>query len=452
MYFKKIETQGIAHYSYMVGDEDFIAVIDPVRDVGIYMQEARKAGMRIKYILETHRNEDYVSGARELGDKTGANIYISGHEDLGYVFGEKIEDGFELKIGEVKLKAIHTPGHTMGHLSYALYERDKLNPYMVFTGDCLFMGDAGRTDFYGKSNLEKMTGLLYDSIFEKLLPLGDEVLMFPAHGAGSACGESMDERPFSTIGYEIRHNKLLQVDSKGQFIDDFAKMRIKPRYFEKMEELNVKGADFVGQDIVLNAFTFEEIKQLKEEVLLLDIRSKEAHIGGHIPGSIYMSKKSISTFLGAIFKTDEKILFVIDDNIGELEEIYCYCKRIGFDNILGYFPNASSQWENNGEELEKVSTISAKKYRETSRDSEFMLLDIRKSDEIEDTDPHENRVNIPLHNIYKCLAHLSYDLPTFVLCNSGERATIGYSYLKRKGYNPIVITGGVKMLEALNEK
>jgi len=251
MYFKKIETQGIAHYSYMVGDEDFIAVIDPVRDVGIYMQEARKAGMRIKYILETHRNEDYVSGARELSEKTEAPIYVSGHEDLGYVFGEKIEDGFELEIGKVKLKAIHTPGHTIGHLSYALYERDKLNPYMVFTGDCLFMGDAGRTDFYGKSNLEKMTGLLYDSIFEKLLPLGDEVLMFPAHGAGSACGESMDERPFSTIGYERRHNKLLQVDSKGQFIDDFAKMRIKPRYFEKMEELNVKGADFVGQDIVL---------------------------------------------------------------------------------------------------------------------------------------------------------------------------------------------------------
>jgi rhodanese-related sulfurtransferase len=165
-----------------------------------------------------------------------------------------------------------------------------------------------------------------------------------------------------------------------------------------------------------------------------------------------MSKKSLSTFLGAIFKTEEKLVFITDGNLEDLEEIYWYCRRTGFDNILGYFPNVSNQWENNGEELEKVATISAKKYRETSREGEFMLLDIRKSDEIEDSDPHENRVNVPLQNIYKCLAHLSYDLPIFVLCNSGERATIGYSYLKRKGYNPIVIAGGVKMLEALDDK
>lgn len=452
MYFKKIETQGIAHYSYMVGDEEYIAVIDPVRDVGIYMDEARKAGLKIKYILETHRNEDYVSGARELGHKTGAAIYISGHEDLGYVFGEKIEDGFELKLEGVTLKAIHTPGHTLGHLSYALYESDNSKPYMVFTGDCLFMGGAGRTDFYGKSNLEKMTGLLYDSIFKKLLPLGDEVLMFPAHGAGSACGDSMDKRPFSTLGYEKKHNNVLQVDSKQEFIENLGKMKIKPQYFDKIEEINVKGSDFVCGDIILNALTFSELKEIKDKVLLLDIRTKEAHIGGHIPGTIYMSKGSLSTFLGAIFKTNEKLVFVTDNNVSDLEEIYWYCKRIGFDNIIGYFPNSSNQWENNGEELEKVATISAKKYREVSIDGDFMLLDIRKSDEIEDSDPVENRVNIPLHNIYKCLAHLSYDLPTFVLCGSGERATIGYSYLKRKGYNPIVIAGGAKMLEVLDEK
>ena len=452
MYFKKIETQGIAHYSYMVGDEEVVAVIDPVRDVGIYMEEARKAGLKIRYILETHRNEDYLSGSRELGDKTDASIYLSGHEDLGYTFGEKIMDGFQLKMTSITLKAIHTPGHTLGHLSYVLYENDNTAPYMVFTGDCLFMGDAGRTDFYGKTNLEIMTGHLYDSIFEKLIPLGDEVLMFPAHGPGSACGESMDKRPFSTLGYEKKNNRFLQVTSKKDFVEKFAKMRIKPQYFEKMEELNAKGAEFVGQEIVLNALTFQDLKEIKDQALLLDIRTKEAHIGGHIPGSIYMSKKSLSTFLGAIFKTEEKLVFITDGNLEDLEEIYWYCRRTGFDNILGYFPNASNLWENNGEELEKVATISAKKYRETSREGEFMLLDIRKSDEIEDSDPHENRVNVPLQNIYKCLAHLSYDLPIFVLCNSGERATIGYSYLKRKGYNPIVIAGGVKMLEALDDK
>ena len=452
MFFRKIETKGIAHFSYMVGDKDCIAVIDPVRDIGIYMHEARKVGMRIKYIFETHRNEDYVSGSMELGEKTGAKIYISAHEDLGHVYGESIEDGFEVEIGSLKLKALHTPGHTLGHLSYALYEKKNKDPYMVFTGDCLFMGDAGRTDFYGKSNLEKMTGLLYDSIFKKLLSLGDEVLMFPAHGAGSACGDSMDRRPLSTLGYEKKHNQTLQVDSKGEFIQNFARMRIKPRYFDKIEELNIKGAPFVGEEVILNSLTFEELKEIKDEALLIDIRTKEAYIGGHIPGSIYMSKSSISTFLGAIFKTDEKIVFIMDNCINDLEEIYWYCRRIGFDNILGYFPNVSTHWESNGEEFEKVSTITAKKYMESKIDKNFILLDTRAKDEISEDDPDENRINIPLQNIYKCLDKLKYDIPIYVLCGSGERSTIGYSYIKSKGYNPRVITGGIEMLEALSEK
>ena len=451
MFFKIVETKGIAHYSYIVGDGDYIAVIDPVRDVGIYMEEARKAGMRIKYIFETHRNEDYVSGSIELGEKTGATIYISAHEDLDHVYGEKIRDGFEVEMGDLKLKALHTPGHTLGHLSYVLFEKDNLSPYMVFTGDCLFMGDVGRSDFYGKESLEKTTGLLYDSIFEKLLPLGDEVLMFPAHGKGSACGESMAERLFSTMVYLRKYNEALQVDSKDEFIQNFARMRIKPRYFNTMEQLNVKGAAFVGEEVILNALTFNELIQIKEDTLLIDIRSKEAHIGGHIPGSIYMSKKNISTFLGAIFEPDEKIAFIIDQNIHDLEEIYWYCKRIGFDNIVGYFPKAVNLWEKHGEELEKVGTISAKKCHDISGDSEFILLDIRKKEEIKDEDPDANRINIPLHNIYKCLDKLVYDIPIYLLCNSGDRATTAYSYLKLKGFNPIVVSGGTEMFDALRD-
>lgn len=208
MYFKKFETVGLAHYSYMIGEGDDIAVIDPMRDVEIYMHEARKAGMRIKYIFETHRNEDFVVGSMELAEKTGATIYISGHEELGHVYGEKIQDGFEVEIGKITLKAIHTPGHTLGHMSYAVFESGIEKSYMVFTGDCLFMGDLGRTDFYGEENLNKMTGLLYESVFEKLLPLGDHVLLCPAHGAGSSCGDSMAERAYSSFGYEKATNEL----------------------------------------------------------------------------------------------------------------------------------------------------------------------------------------------------------------------------------------------------
>ncbi|GAB1399016.1 hypothetical protein MASR1M66_04680 [Aminivibrio sp.] len=153
MFFKRIKTEGLAHYSYMVGDGGSLAVIDPMRDVGVYMHEARKAGMKIESVLETHRNEDFLVGSRELGEKTGARIYISGHENLEYEYGEKIQEGFELTLGSLRLKAVHTPGHTLGLLSYVLYEKDREEAYMAFTGDCLFMGGLGRTDFYGRENL-----------------------------------------------------------------------------------------------------------------------------------------------------------------------------------------------------------------------------------------------------------------------------------------------------------
>lgn len=449
MFFKRIETEGIAHYSYMVGDENHIAIIDPVRDVGIYMHEARKVGMKIQHIFETHRNEDVVSGSMELGEKTGATIHISGHEDLGHVYGEKIKDGFEVRLGTIRLKAIHTPGHTLGHLSYAVFEHDATSPFMVFTGDCLFMGDVGRTDFYGKENLVKMTGQLYDSIFEKLLPLGDEVLMFPAHGPGSACGETMDERPYSTLGYERKYSGVLQVTTKDAFVQNQANMKIKPRYFETMESLNINGADFVGDEIVLNSLSFEELQNLDDEVLLLDIRTKEAYIGGHIPGSLYLSKESIATFLGALYKPDEKIVFITGTDATDVEQVYWRCKRIGFDGILGYFPYATSQWESQGKKLEKVSTISAKEYATIPKDGEFILLDIRKEHEFEEDDPSENRIIIPLQELYKHLDALRSETPIYILCNSGERATIAYSYLKPKGYDPIVITGGIEMLNAL---
>jgi hydroxyacylglutathione hydrolase len=447
MFFKKIETKGLAHYSYMIGDADDVAVIDPMRDVHIYMHEARKAGLRIKYILETHRNEDYVVGSIELAEKTGATIYISGHEDLGHVYGERILEDYELQVGKLTIKAMHTPGHTLGHMCYAVYEQGVESAYMVFTGDCLFMGDLGRTDFYGKEKLYEMTGLLYESVFHKLLPLGDHVLLCPAHGAGSACGDSMDKRPYSSFGYEKVTNKLLQLESKEVFIEKFARMRIKPRYFDRMEVLNVNGADFVGNDVVLNVLTVDEVAEMKEDILLIDARTKEGFIGGHIPGSIYLPKGNITAFLGSIFDPDEKIAFVIDGQMGEMEEIYWYCKRIGFDNIVGYLPDGIEMWQEKGHEVVQLATISAKTYKEMPKDDTFILLDIRDYVEMEPKDPDENKVSIPLKSLYESLDKLEMDKhkTIYVLCGSGNRATTATAYLITKGYHAVVITGGVGM-------
>jgi hydroxyacylglutathione hydrolase len=452
MFFKRIETEGLAHYSYMVGDGDDIAVIDPMRDVQVYMHEARKAGMRIKYILETHRNEDYVIGSMELSEKTGAKIYISDHEDLGHVYGERIRDGFELEMGEIRIKAIHTPGHTLGHMSYALYEEGKEDAYMVFTGDCMFMGDFGRTDFYGEENLEKMTGLLYDSVFNKILPLGDQVLLLPAHGAGSVCGDSMDERPYSSLGYEKATNELLQVESKEEFIERFAKMRIKPRYFERMEVLNVKGGDFVGDEVVLNVLTVEEVEAIKDDVILVDARTKEGYIGGHIPGSIFLSKDNLTAFLGSMYFPDDKLAFVIDGSMGEMEEIYWYCRRIGFDNILGYLPEGIEIWQEKGNDIHKLPTVTASEYKEMDKGDDFILLDIRDAEEIEEGDPSENRVNIHLKSLYENLDKLDRNKTIYVLCGSGNRATTAASYLKFEGFNAAVITGGVRMYRNISQE
>ena len=452
MFFKRIETEGLAHYSYMVGDGDDIAVIDPMRDVQVYMHEARKAGMRIKYILETHRNEDYVIGSMELSEKTGAKIYISDHEDLGHVYGERIRDGFELEMGEIRIKAIHTPGHTLGHMSYALYEEGTEDAYMVFTGDCMFMGDFGRTDFYGEENLEKMTGLLYDSVFNKILPLGDQVLLLPAHGAGSACGDSMDERPYSSLGYEKATNELLQVESKEEFIDRFAKMRIKPRYFERMEVLNVKGGDFVGDEVVLNVLTVEEVEAIKDDVILVDARTKEGYIGGHIPGSIFLSKDNLTAFLGSMYFPDDKLAFVIDGSMGEMEEIYWYCRRIGFDNMLGYLPEGIEIWQEKGIDIHKLPTVTASEYKEMDKGDDFILLDIRDAEEIEEGDPSENRVNIHLKSLYENLDKLDRNKTIYVLCGSGNRATTAASYLKFEGFNAAVITGGVRMYRNISQE
>lgn len=445
MYFKGIETEGLAHFSYMIGDGNDIAVIDPMRDVHVYMHEARKEGMRIKYIFETHRNEDYISGSMELAEKTGATIYISGHEDLGYAYGEKIRDGFQLSIGEIVIKAIHTPGHTLGHMSYAVYEKGMEKAFLVFSGDCLFMGDIGRTDFYGEENLKKMTELQYESVFEKLLTLGDHVILCPAHGVGSACGESMDDRPYSTMGYEKMTNQLLQFGTKQAFIESFSRMRIKPRYFDRMEVLNVEGADFVGNDVVLNTMTVDEVAEIKDDILLIDVRTKEGFIGGHIPGSIFLHKESLTAFLGSIYLPDVRIAFVIDGLVGEMEEIYWYCRRIGFDNILGYLPDGIKAWMQKGNEVRQLETISAKAYKEMPKHDDFILLDIRDENEVDTKDPEKNLIHIPLKILYKSLDKLDKKKTIYVLCSSGNRATTASSYLDGKGYHAIVITGGAEM-------
>lgn len=245
MLFQRFESTGLAHYSYLIGDGHRAIVIDPRRDCDVYVEAAVREELQITHVLETHRNEDYATGSVELANRTGATILHSAHDDLRYGYGQPICDGETLDIGQLTLKALHTPGHTRGHMSYLLHDPHG-TPWMIITGDALFAGDVGRTDFLGPDMMDEMAGLLFNSLFEKILPLGDGVIVCPAHGAGSACGTAIAARPWTTIGLEREHNVKLQYTEKGDFVKRVPRILDRPPYFSVMEKLNLEGPPVLG--------------------------------------------------------------------------------------------------------------------------------------------------------------------------------------------------------------
>lgn len=443
MYFKRIFTPGLSHYSYLLGDSEDMAVIDPRRDIEVYIEEARNTNKRITAIFETHRNEDYISGAVELGERTGASIYISKYEKLGHSYGEEIGEEDEFKIGRLKLKPLHTPGHTLGHLSYILYAKDEV-PYMAFVGDTLFWGDVGRSDFYGEDKLPEMTGLLYDSIFKKLLPLGDHVIMMPAHGAGSSCGGEIEERDDSTLGYERRGSPALQVESKEQFVEKHGYMRLKPPYFEKIEEYNIKGASQVGAAVKLNSLRLEEIAERRHTII--DIRGKESYSGKHIQGSVFLKKDIVSAYLGWIVNTEDPIAFLSDGLSGnDLEQSYWTARRMGYDNIVGVYGDGTiAELEKHGVELARTCEVAPDEYLKAYKGA--TVLDVRIAEEVKDEYPFRDRMIIPLQLLSESLDELRGNREIMILCRSGKRSTVAYSILEREGINAKVVSGGIEAI------
>lgn len=438
MFFEKIETEGLAHYSYIIGSQGRAVLIDPMRDPKRYIDILKREGLQLKYIFETHRNEDYITGSIQLSELTGAEVFISGYEDLGYVYGQDIYDGDKYVFGDCTIKALHTPGHTKGHMSYILYEDNRDNPYMIFTGDCLFVGDIGRTDFYGEENLEEMTSLMYDSIFNKILPLGDDVIVNPAHGNGSACGDEMDERPSTTIGYERINNPKLQFLDKDEFIKNHGKMRIKPIYFEKMEVCNVKGAPYVNFDDRLKPINYND---LDSEWKIIDLRSPHAFASAHIPGSLYISMDNLASYLGNLLDTETNLVFLAEnDDLDILKEAYWTSKRIGFDNVKGFLVDGIDGYVNCGHCWDELETVNGIEYKNIE---DKFTLDIRNVDNLSDIGKvKDNKIFIPIKVLKKEYKKMDKNKKIYILCGSGKGATTAASFLKDKGYEVVVIKGG----------
>lgn len=454
MFFKRIETEGLAHWSYMIGDRDAIAVIDPRRDVGIYLEEARRAKKKITFILETHRNEDYIIGSRELADLTGATVLISGHDDLAYSYGTRILDQESIKLGKITIKAIHTPGHTLGHMCYAAYLNNGTQPYMLFTGDTLFAGDVGRTDFYGKDRLAEMTGLLYDSITQKLFPLGDHVILCPSHGAGSACGSGIEDRQWTTLGYERMFNPKLQHATRESFTLNLGKVLPKPPYFSKMEKCNLLGAPYMGG---LNTLSPTGINELRSIIAkqpaepgpgpaIIDVREEAAFCASHIPNSLYISKNSLASYLGWFVDVESPLYFITNDySEASLTSFYMTCQRMGFENVRGFLSVGMLGWESKGREINSIQTISSKEFDERlSGPRELTVLDVRKAEELEITRGYKGSLHIPLHELKEKAHRLPDKLPIYLLCETGNRSTIAASILKQQHKEPLVVLGGIK--------
>jgi len=436
MFLRKIKSEGIAHLSYMIGSKGQAAVIDPRRDIDVYLEIARSESVNITHIFETHRNEDYVIGSIPLTEQTGAQIYHGGALDFAY--GNAVREGDEFEVGDLTLRILETPGHTFESISIAMFDTASGDIAVgVFTGDALFIGDVGRTDFY-PDRAKEVAGLLYDSIFEKILPLGDQAILYPAHGAGSVCGSGMAAREFSTLGYERRNNPVLQKTDRGEFVEyKVNEEHEQPPYFRTMEKYNQRGASQNDLRRYLAALTPEQLLGAQEHgTQVVDTRSPEAVAGALVPGSIAMPLNMLPAFAGWFLSYERPIALVIHST-AEVDTAVRHLYRIGYDDVTGYLVGGLHDWEVRGMAYQTIPAIHAANLTKKIEDNEdFVLLDVRSQQE------YQQRHLPDAHNVYvgrlpEHINELDRDKKIVTFCGSGRRALIAASLLKSAGFEDV---------------
>jgi hydroxyacylglutathione hydrolase len=437
MIFEMIKSEGISHNSYFIASSGEAAVIDPRRDVNIYLELSDKYNAPIHYIFETHRNEDYTIGSLELADVVDAEIIHGSKLDFSY--GTDVLDGDTFDLGKLELEVIETPGHT--HESISIAVRDKSisdDVYLVFTGDVIFAGEVGRTDFFGETETPNMAELLYDSIHEKILPLGDNVLLYPAHGAGSVCGADIRDQDTTTIGYEKKTNLMIQTTK-----DEFIKQKVKeelytPPYFQEMEKNNQYGAKILGRLPFSHPLNAGEVKELREKgAQIVDVRKPTSFGGGHIPQTLNIWREGFPAFAGYFLNYDYPII-IIDDCERKVPEITRYLIRLGYDNIYGHLSGGFPTWYMAAQQVENLEMWSVHQLKEALENREdIFLLDVRKIND-------RKKVHIAgshhywVGDIPQNLKHIPKDKKIVIYCDSGYKSTIAASILQKNGYSNVV--------------
>lgn len=436
MLLQKIKSDGIAHLSYILGDGMEAAVIDPRRDCRVYADIAAQNGMKITRIFETHRNEDYVIGSQDLSKMTGASIYHG--KALDFAYGEGVSEGDSFKVGDLHLSILETPGHTFESISIVVRDANfGDDPVAVFAGDVLFIGDVGRTDFF-PDRAQEVAGLLYDSIFSKLLPLGDQTILYPAHGAGSVCGGGLAAREFSTLGYERRNNPALQKKSRKEFIEyKISEYHYQPPYFRKMEQYNKDGAPPLGKLPQPVPMTAAEVLAARENsVQLVDLRSPEAFAGAFIPGSIAIPVEMVPAYAG-YFLDYQKDIILIPESVEQVETAVIHFIRLGFDCVIGYLKGGLHSWEVGGYFYDRIGAVHAADIdSRLKQGDDFTLLDVRQIDEYK-AGRLTGATHIFLGELLDRMDEIEKEKPVVTFCGSGKRAIIAASLLKLHGFDKV---------------
>lgn len=453
MTVEQIYTGCLAQGAYYIESKGEAVVIDPLREVEPYIKRAKKDGAKIKYVLETHFHADFVSGHLDLADKTGATIVYgpSAKPDFDAMVAE---DGQVLQVGDVTIKVLHTPGHTMESVCYLLADEEGKD-IGLFSGDTLFIGDVGRPDLAQKAadmTQEQLAEILYDSLHNKIMPLNDDVVVYPAHGAGSACGKNMSKETTDTLGHQKATNYALQDMSKQEFVKKVLTGLVQPpQYFPKNVMMNKKGYDSI--DTVLErgkkSLSPEAFEAAANETgaLILDTRDPQTFAKGFIPNSINIGVNgNFAPWVGALIPDINQEILIIAEG-GKEEEVITRLARVGYDNAIGYLDGGFDMWKAAGKETDSITSISVDELAEAAKSKDIDILDVRKKSEY-DSEHIVAAENLPLDFINETMDQVSKDKKYYIHCAGGYRSMIFASILKSRGYDNIVdVQGGFKAIK-----
>ena len=446
MIVQQFFVKGLAHSSYLLGASNNCAVVDPRRDIDIYLQAAEDMKMKITHILETHLHADFVSGHLDLAQKTGAVIYAPLSAKCAYRHNP-LKEGDAFEIEDIQIKVLETPGHTPEHVTYVVTDKARgQEPVCVFCGDTLFVGDVGRPDLF-PGRAKELASKLYDSLHSKILLLPDFCEVYPSHGAGSLCGRAMGAKRTSTVGYERKYNAVLQIKKKDEFIKSLTtNMPAVPDHFSRCSEINRKGTSLTKELEALLPLSPHEFKKTLDNgnAVAIDIRSYEEFGGQHIPGAYHIDfGGNFATFAGWILPPEKDIL-IVGDSFEQAQEAAVWLKRVGLDRAVGYLEGGMFTWAVKGLPMAHVRQLCADElHAMTTKGKEMLLVDVRVGREYE-INHIKGAINIPAADLRTHHGDLDKNKPIVLLCSTGHRSSLGVSLLLQQGFKDVYnVAGGM---------